>query len=149
MDCENCRVLGPFRYCESCTALKRSGTRKADGNHIRVRRTLAGFRRADLVAQARGREEVRRLRLRCEDGHFWWSEIDPGKDEDPIKDPVCACGKFYNKATRLQAEFSATTKCDKKCWNALHEKCRCSCTGGNHGVGEAEMRIRKATAAAA
>jgi len=40
--------------------------------------------------------------------------------------------------TLIQAPYSSgsSARCDAKCYNAKHEKCKCICSGLNHGVGQ-------------
>lgn len=41
----------------------------------------------------------------------------------------------------MTAPLEKPTRCNRKCWSALHEKCTCGCGGKNHGVKLAQLEL--------
>lgn len=81
-----------------------------------------------------------RVRLVCAKKHQWWSEMDRDADEDPVRDPICSCGLYYEDLKPVVGRYVAGKRCRRGCWEAKGGICECECAGAHHGIGEKRAR---------
>jgi hypothetical protein len=148
MSCGTCESLPVNVYCGRCVE-----ARTPEGRTKRARR-----KRVEQIIKRRGKRgalsvtnaaPTLRVRLICEDGHRWFSELSPEKDADSaILDPRCmTCRKLHTpKVVVVQAIYNDAKTCDRACWDAVDHRCSCQCAGANHGLGSTTVLALKAAA---
>jgi len=149
--CPNCESLPLGVICGRCAALRTPRGRAAAKRRETVgrqQRALRRGRRGGGVPVAGEGPNTVRVRLRCAKAHVWWSTMDRDAEEDPVRDPICDCGLYFESVKTLTGRYVAGKRCRKGCWEAKGGVCECECAGAHHGIGEARARAMLAAASA-
>ena len=83
----------------------------------------------------------KKVRLLCDEGHYWFSKIDPKSiARAGVKQPRCeACQRlFADYEPPGSYTHDENAVCDHKCREAEGNDCKCVCGRKNHGVDRAK-----------